>query len=358
MKFKLLLGNKKKDKAKKRFNIIFMLFYFPGVCLVFILPIVLDLPLFMLFVGAGIFVILPAITIPFVDNYYYGETIEVGNDFLQGSRLGKLNFSDITSTDFFAPYNIGRMGVSARFVILKRGGKTILFTPLFLKDFYAFKQIFFERFDRYRHVPSMTQTISVKAGYEKTVYVGNIDIRLPKITGMVECFSLPMGNEWNPNEREETHPTLAFYINDDSYKELLKLNEAIIDEEGFDDFFKVSFQKKYINTYTDQNTLGQIVKHMEDTIIRKNLVDLKAPDLPFDTYFLMDSYSLDDNSKSLVLVARYDDSAFLVHVNSMVVVKNRLILISYTKNYSGENSIENASSRSDSFVMNFINVNK
>jgi hypothetical protein len=209
---------------------------------------------------------------------------------------------------------------------------------------------------------STAKTIEHKIRCEKSVSFGDIDICLPIIDGMTECYSTPIVKSRADEFNYEGNSILAYYLNNTTYKQVDKLNEII-----FDDYFQIYATNKFKGIKVGQSELNELANMIDSNCIKENWNDLKEKVEKNHDYLsvgrpvLIESYSLNNKVRTFVMILKYKiDNNELVSIMTMniVQIKERFIGLAYYKNYDGEESITKAKSKNDYIVLQLTDENK
>lgn len=210
---------------------------------------------------------------------------------------------------------------------------------------------------------SNVQPTNTSVVCEKSVRFGNVDICLPIIDGMTECYSIPIVKATADKFEYKANSILAFYLNNDTYKQVEKLNEI-----NYDDYFKISVTNSQEGLKFGQSKLNKYASMFEKGYVKKNWSDLKKElDVSLDDYMsvdkpiLLESYAPDSNARTFVFLMKYIVGNYeyvIVMTMNIVLIKESIISIIYYKNYNGEQSIKKAKAKNDYIVLKLIDENK
>jgi curved DNA-binding protein CbpA len=196
---------------------------------------------------------------------------------------------------------------------------------------------------------------------DSSVQFGDIGICLPEIDGMVECYSNPLVNKWANQLNHEGNSIHALYFNDKTYKQIENLGEF-----SFDDYFQIYSVNSSKGVKVDVSYLAEIVKMMEMNFTKKEWSEIKNNiESRFDRISLgkpivLENYSIDSMIETFVLLLKYhnDDSEnIMIGLFNFIIVKDRLIWLTYYKDYLGKDSIEEAKAKNDYITYSFMDVN-
>jgi hypothetical protein len=198
---------------------------------------------------------------------------------------------------------------------------------------------------------STLEKIDTTIECNNSVQFGDIDICLPIIDGMTECYSTPNVKEWTNKNKYGDNLILAFYLNYANYKQVDKL-----DQIKFDDFFQIYGVDGLRGVKVGQSKFNKMAKDIEGNYIKENWADLvkgfeqNYDDLSIGRPVIIESYSPNSKVRTYVMLIKvqYENSEFVSIVTlNLIQIKERIIFMLYTKNYNGEESIKKAKSKND-----------
>jgi hypothetical protein len=207
-----------------------------------------------------------------------------------------------------------------------------------------------------------SEALGLKTDCDKSVSFGDIDICLPIIDGMTECYSTPIVKARAEKFNYEGNSILAYYINNATYEQVNELNEI-----AFDDYFQIYASNKSKGMKVGQSELNEIAKVIEGDYVKENWNEIKGKLEKNNDYVsvgrpvLIDSYSLNQKVRTYVMLTKYqidNNESVLITTMNMVQIKERLIWLAYYKNYDGEGSIKIAKSKNDYIVFQLTDENK
>jgi hypothetical protein len=192
---------------------------------------------------------------------------------------------------------------------------------------------------------------------------GNAKICLPYFRGYSESLSIKKVKRMIKRTGLQTEMTLGYYLPDKVFKNLDKLS-------GFqpNDFINVYATKKFKWYEADNRILNVFDTSFNKNYVSKNWntikdnvennwegVDLGKP-------ILLESYKLNDISRSYVMLASYSREGTAKHVVVMnlhaMIIKKRIIWFSYYLEYDGEESLSNAKEKGNLFLLRMLEVNE
>jgi hypothetical protein len=194
------------------------------------------------------------------------------------------------------------------------------------------------------------------------VKCGDIDLCLPEIDGLTERYKNPLVK---PKADEYTYPgnsILAFYVNDSTYNQVQRHEEV-----AFQDCFKVYLIDKMKGLKIGQIELNQIAQTFEnanskydwDKLITE--IEKKIDNLSIGKPVLLKSYSPSKQIRTFVLLTKKivkEKEYITLMTMNLILVKERLVFISYYKNYDGIESVNKVIAKNDYIVFRFLDENK
>lgn len=209
---------------------------------------------------------------------------------------------------------------------------------------------------------SYAQTIKPKSICEKQIQYGDIKICLPTIDGMTECYSLPIVKAKAEKFNFEGNPILGFYINNNTYAKVDKLNEI-----SYDDYFQIYASNKLKGIKVGQAELSEIANMIEGSYVKDNWNDIKKTfengldNLSIDKPVLIESYVPNKKIRTFVMLVKYqtnNEETFMISTMNILQIKDRMIWLTYYKNYEGAESIKYAKAKNDYIVFQILDENK
>ncbi len=199
-------------------------------------------------------------------------------------------------------------------------------------------------------------------GCQNEVAFGSIDICLPDIPNMVECYKLPEVSSVVNLSRQETNEILGIYLNSATYAKRANLIEL-----EFDDYFKVYAVKKLENLKVGTLELDMMAKMFKENYVLENWSELKQKiekgnsQLTFGTPNLINIYKPNPFVSTATFITKMQLGEYeniLIMTINLVLVKDRLIYYAYYLDYNGEKSLQQAKAANDAFGAKLIEANK
>ena len=196
------------------------------------------------------------------------------------------------------------------------------------------------------------------------VPIGYINICLPEIIGMEECYSDPLvGLFYDSFKGGSDEIILGAYLLDEVYEDRY---EHFFEDGAGDEYIKVFTLEELQNIYVDEEDLDYMYELMCSALeeydeslknrIDKALDDALEGDFGFDVDIqvgkpvLIKKYNHSENIRSFIVITKFviEDYKFVqVMVSNLAIVNNRMLLYAYYKEYFDSEDIRSAKSSSD-----------
>lgn len=190
---------------------------------------------------------------------------------------------------------------------------------------------------------------------------GDVEICLPSIDGYSECYLNPVVKGLADHFEAPMNMVLGYYLPDSIYAKV-----DVLDQLSYDNYFKVYANKEMGTVKAGKKELEAIYKEVAENTISKNwsevkgTVEGKLEGLQIGIPTVIEQYSLNDASKSLVMVINYslgDESLPVIMAVSFIVVKERMVFLAYYLNYKNEDTIEKLKTNSSQIIESLISEN-
>lgn len=197
---------------------------------------------------------------------------------------------------------------------------------------------------------------------KNSISFGDIDICLPEIDGMTECYDIPLVKSRADKSEYEKSSVLAFYLNNVTYKQVARL-----DRITFDDYFKIYALNESKSVKISQEELDQMSDLLEGNFLKENWNEIeynikrKHDYLSVGKPILIESYSPHKKVKTVIMLTKVlvnDNEYVMVGSINLLLIKERLIWLAYYKNYEGEASIKKIKAKNDYIVLRLMDENK
>lgn len=198
---------------------------------------------------------------------------------------------------------------------------------------------------------------------DKSVSWAGIEICLPEIDGMTECYSIPNVRSLADKFEYQGNTVLAYYINNSTFKQVNKLSEVV-----YDDYFKIYVVNDLKDIAATEVELNQISNNMSSTFKKESWSDLKKKmeeNLDFVSIgkpVVIESYSPHKNVRTFIMLTKYQIDEYNEYVMIMslniILTKEKIIGLGYYKLYDGEESIKKTRAKNDYIVLRLMDENK
>lgn len=204
-------------------------------------------------------------------------------------------------------------------------------------------------------------TADEKAKCKHSVPFGDIEICLPEIDGMTECYERPNVKALADKFEYEGNEVKAFYINNETYKKVDSLDKIV-----YDDYFKIYITKTMTGQKAGTAQLDEMTKMLEGNFLQENWDELKGKlnkSLDFISVgqpVLVENYSPHKNIRTFIMLIKYQMEGYeqvIVGTMDILLIKDRLVWLAYYKNYDGEESIKKAKAKNDYIALRVMEVN-
>ncbi|MCG8326259.1 MAG: hypothetical protein MI974_01180 [Chitinophagales bacterium] len=190
---------------------------------------------------------------------------------------------------------------------------------------------------------------------QRSAKFGDVLICLPIIEGYEECYLNAKVKQIADATEISTNSVIGFYLDTIIYD-----NKDSIGLIEFDNYFKVygSNQSKY-HKANKESLLGIhelltnnfIVKNWEEV---GNEIDKLGLDVEVGLPVIIDSYGLNENSYTYVMLVKYEleggESFMMAMTVNILLIKERLIWMAYYLDYEGELTIRRLIKQSDKIL--------
>lgn len=198
---------------------------------------------------------------------------------------------------------------------------------------------------------------------DQSVVYGDVEICLPEINGMVECYDNAIvkarADAFNP----EMNVILGYYLNDATYEEVERLSEVVLD-----DYFQIYAPKDLSRVKASTAGLDKMGEAISDNYIKENWSDLNEKiNEEFDFLsitkpILLDAYTPHADARSYVLIIKYEEEGgadFHILLTTMNILKlqDRMIFMAYYQSYKDEESVNKIKERNNEIVEALVGAN-
>ena len=197
---------------------------------------------------------------------------------------------------------------------------------------------------------------------QSSAIYGGVKYCMPFVDGMLECYSNP-----NVKSRVELYnygknSNLAYYVNEETFKNIDNFKTISVD-----DYFQVFALTKAKDVKADYATLKYIAEMMRKDYKKADWEAIKSDletfygNLSLGTPVLIENYSPTNFTETMVNITKIKseiDEEIFINVFNTILIKDRIIWVSYNKTYDGVESIRKAKAKNDYFVHLLLSVNK
>jgi len=209
---------------------------------------------------------------------------------------------------------------------------------------------------------STIQSIKQKDKCDNFIQFGDIDICLPKIDGMKECYSYPIVKKLCNQFKGDGNSVLAFYLNDTTYSQVKKL-----DKITYDDYFTICSSNNLKSVKASRSEMYQVASALEGNFIKDNWAEFKHK-IEKNKNFIsigrpvsIENYSLSPNIKTYVTIGKNiikNHEHVIISVINVILIKYRIMWLAYYKDYDGEKSIKIAKAKNDYIILQLMDENQ
>lgn len=208
---------------------------------------------------------------------------------------------------------------------------------------------------------SGNKSAAEKAKCKHSVPFGDIEICLPEIDGMTECYERPNVKELADKFEYEGNEVKAFYINTETYKKVDSLDKIV-----YDDYFKIYITKSMSGVKAAKAQLDEMSKMLEENFIKENWGELKIKmekslqSISVGQPVVIENYSPHENIRTFIMLVKYQMEGYeqvIVGTMDIMLIKNRLVWLAYYKNYDGEESVKKAKAKNDYIALRVMEEN-
>jgi hypothetical protein len=134
------------------------------------------------------------------------------------------------------------------------------------------------------------------------VSTGDIEVCLPLVSGMVECYSNPIVKAIADSHELETNTIIGFYLKDSTYQAI----QGKIDVNGFNDYCKLYTSRHLLEKEIGSAELDKLFYSIKSNYLQENWQTLKQKiesqnnSVSFDQPVLIETYSSHDKIRTAV----------------------------------------------------------
>lgn len=196
---------------------------------------------------------------------------------------------------------------------------------------------------------------------DRSTRYGNVEICLPEIAGMVECYDHPKVKPVADYYEYKDNDVLAYYLNEETYASAHRLADM-----AYDDYFKIYAVKKLAGVSVSNAEFRKNVKDMTGGLLRKNWDSIRGKvldshQIAMDQPVVIEEYALKDDVVTLILLMNYPaaDGGNTITIGALNIlrIRNRLVCMAYYRHYDGMESVANAKAKNDYIALKIMEVN-
>jgi len=208
------------------------------------------------------------------------------------------------------------------------------------------------------------KTSDEEKGCKYPTQIGSIEVCFPEINGMTYIHNDPDFNEELMDFRSPEYKLLAVSVPTDFYN---GFNEGDIVE--YDDYFYAYSMNTLSNTFANEKSIDEVIEMYSDAFFQEDeawdggieRIEERFEDVNFDQPVLLEKYQLNELSVTYVLIVRKTQAngeyIFLTLTN-MLVINNRLIMLTYYKSYESVEATKQTKSKNDYIIQRLFRENQ
>jgi len=190
---------------------------------------------------------------------------------------------------------------------------------------------------------------------------GYVNIRLPRIKGMIECSAHPSVQQITRNYLE-TGPVLGYYLNNDTYKQIDQLSEITYDNYFmiYGDYQRENYRAVESDLELLENNLQQTLFEGENFEQISTRIDETYGTISAGKPVLLEKYSPQPNVRTMLMLMKYKNNAgetSVVSAINFILVKNRIVNLAYYMTYNGGKSIDLLKEKNNEAVKKLMEIN-
>ena len=192
---------------------------------------------------------------------------------------------------------------------------------------------------------------------------GDINVCLPTINGMTECYSNSIVKARANKLYQAGSTVLGAYLNNDIYTKVDQLDELV-----FDDYIFVYAPNKLQGIKIGGAELDNLINSMTGSYLKENWTELKGKIEKYHDYLytlgkpiILESYKPAEKIRTGIFLTKMqlgEKEIISITILNVMEIKQRLICSAYTLNFDGEASIKKAKTKNEIFATQFITENK
>ena len=183
---------------------------------------------------------------------------------------------------------------------------------------------------------------------------GDIEVCLPDVQGMVECFENQNIKSFVSRFDFDVNEIIGFYL---TQKDFDNFNSS--DRPNMDGYLKIYSPKRMKNQEINNSNLDEMVQLFKKNFLESNWdkisekIEELGTNLTVDSPILMENYQPNETTRTFITfnkIASETNEDFQISALNLMNIKNRLIWVVYYKSYTGPESIQALKSKNDYLI--------
>lgn len=212
-------------------------------------------------------------------------------------------------------------------------------------------------------IPEPVESTKTEAKKDCTsnVTFGDIEICLPKVQGITECYSHPKIKSRVNRFNDPENTILGYYIENEVYNNLDNLENI-----SYDNYYQIYAANQAKNYTMTRSEMNQIMSMMTSGFLDKTMNEVNEStsftekDIKVTQPMLIEKYNLNKASSSIIILMKLadkeQDRTMAVSMNA-VLIKKRIVFISHYLDYKDEKSLTRLKENTANFVSKFMDSN-
>ena len=190
---------------------------------------------------------------------------------------------------------------------------------------------------------------------------GYVNISLPKINGMTECRIHPNVQQIT-RQYLENGPVLAYYLNNETYKQVDKLGEISFDNYLmiYGDYQRENYRAATGDLQIVEQNLQQALFEGENFEQISSRIDEAYGTITAGKPALIEKYLPHPNVRTMIMLMKYKNNtgeASVISAINFVLIKNRIVNLAYYMAYDGGKSIDALKEKNNEAIKKLLEVN-
>lgn len=193
-------------------------------------------------------------------------------------------------------------------------------------------------------------------------YFGDLRLCLPKIDGLTECYLTPLVKDLADRTEYQENTVVAYYLRSADYATLMRQGAFYPDE-----YFKVYGVNIAKNLPIGFDDLDLLYQKMTSAYVDRKWNEIEAivegyrHDVSFDKPVFIERYAPGSDIRTFAMLLKSRtggvDNIMIVYSN-MILVKKRLIWLTFYKEFTGQESIRQARAKNDYYALRLLSINR